>query len=442
MDNDGLSNDQTEKVLQFQDITGLDDINVCRDILIRHQWDLEVAFQEHLNIREGRPSAYATESRAPQVVNDRFLQHVFAAQRSPGVPIPSGIGGMIGFVVNYVFNFCYSTLSSIVTTFLSLFKDRERIVTDPLGDVLNFIQNYNEKFPEHPVFYQGTYAQALNDAKRELKFLLVYLHSESKTETTSFCRDTLSNAQVIEYINRRMLFWACDVSSPEGYRVSHSINAKVYPVLVIIALRANKMVIMGRMEGYCNAEELIRRMETVVNDNEVWLNQARSERLERDLTQTLRQQQDEAYQMSLRADQEKQRRKQEERDEVLRVQQAIEAERQAERQRLESIERLKLELASQVPSEPEPGASGTISIVFKLPSGLRLERRFHSSNTLRDVHNFIFCHPDAPDSFEVTTNFPKRVLQCEAKDDVVALPSLVDAGLKNREVLFVADLDA
>ncbi|XP_058451301.1 FAS-associated factor 2 [Malaya genurostris] len=444
MDNEGMSNEQTEKVLQFQDITGLDDINVCRDILIRHQWDLEVAFQEHLNIREGRPSAYATESRAPQVVNDRFLQHVFSAQGGTNVPVPTGIGGVIGFVVNYVFNFCYSTVSSIVTAFLNLFKNRERIVTDPLGDVLKFIQNYNEKFPEHPVFYQGTYAQALNDAKRELKFLLVYLHSESSAEATSFCRDTLSNAQVVEYVNRRMLFWACDIASPEGYRVSHSINARSYPVLVMIALRANKMVIMGRMEGRCTAEELIRRMETVVNDNEIWLNQARQDRLERDLTQTLRQQQDEAYQMSLRADQEKQRRKQEELEAAKRVQQAIEAERLAEQQRLDNIERLKMDLASQVPSEPETGAPDTISIVFKLPSGLRLERRFHSSNTLKDIHNFIFCHPDAPDSFEVTANFPKRVLQCGANEGSSSgpLPTLVEAGLKNREVLFVVDLDA
>lgn len=28
-----LSNEETEKVLQFQELTGLDDINVCRDIL-------------------------------------------------------------------------------------------------------------------------------------------------------------------------------------------------------------------------------------------------------------------------------------------------------------------------------------------------------------------------------------------------------------------------
>lgn len=44
MDNDVLTNEQTEKVLQFQDITGLEDLNICRDILIRHGWDLEVSF--------------------------------------------------------------------------------------------------------------------------------------------------------------------------------------------------------------------------------------------------------------------------------------------------------------------------------------------------------------------------------------------------------------
>jgi len=42
MEADGLTNEQTEKVLQFQDLTGIEDMNVCRDVLIRHQWDLEV----------------------------------------------------------------------------------------------------------------------------------------------------------------------------------------------------------------------------------------------------------------------------------------------------------------------------------------------------------------------------------------------------------------
>ncbi len=53
------------------------------------------------------------------------------------------------------------------------------------------------------------------------------------------------------------------------------------------------------------------------------------------MTQSLRQQQDEAYELSLKADQEKERLKQLERDEIRRQQQAFEDELQAEQQRKE-----------------------------------------------------------------------------------------------------------
>lgn len=248
------------------------------------------------------------------------------------------------------------------------------------------------------MFYQGTYAQALNDAKRELKFLLIYLHSETSspqiqsgqqrtTETASFCRNTLSNRDVIDYINRNMLFWACDVSSPEGYRVSHSINARSHPILVIIALRDNKMTVMGRMEGDCTADELLTRMRRVVNDNERWLNAARHERLERSLTQTLRAQQDVAYEESLKADREKERKKQLERDEQARVEREIQAEQEAEERRLDLKERLKMELVNQVPSEPAESDPSAISIVFKLPNGMRITRRFHRTDSLNVSSN-------------------------------------------------------
>ncbi|XP_055710128.1 FAS-associated factor 2 [Phlebotomus papatasi] len=440
MEREGLSNNQMEMVLQFQDFTGIEDISVCRDVLTRHMWDLEVAIQEQLNIREGRPSVYATESRPPQVINDRYLQHVFSSASSSNSP-PSGFTGLISYFINNVFSFCYNTVSSLVMAFLNLFKSNERIVTDPLRDVLSFIDVYKEKYPVHPVFYHGTYAQALNDAKRELKFLLVYLHSEGKSEADSFCRNALSDSQVIAYINRNMLFWACDIASPEGYRVSHSINARTYPIMVVVGMRWNKMIIMGRMEGDCSAEELLRRLQTVVTDNEVYLSQARADRLERSLTQSLRKQQDEAYEQSLKADQEKERRKQEEKEEQLRRQQAIEAEKQAEVERKNNIARLKIDMASEVPSEPPADAPGTTSVVFKLPSGARIERRFYRADSIKDVYNFIFCHPASPDRFEITTNFPKRVLYSEAKG-TDSNATISDAGLQNREVLFVNDLDA
>lgn len=41
------------------------------------------------------------------------------------------------------------------------------------------------------------------------------------------------------------------------------------------------------------------------------------------------------------------------------------------------------------------------------------------------------------------TNFPKRVLNCDStKDETSTVPTLLLAGLKNREVLFVLDLEA
>lgn len=246
----------------------------------------------------------------------------------------------------------------------------------------------------HPVFYRGTHAQALNDAKRELKFLLIYLHSETKsqqivvdqqriTETTNFCRNALSNAEVIDYINKNMIMWACDISSPEGYRVSHSVNARTYPYLVIIVLRDNKMTIVARMEGDCSSSELLSRMRRVVGENERWLNAARHERLERSLTQTLRAQQDFAFEESLKADQEKERKRQKEREDQEKIEREIRELEATEHRRKELKEKMKLELVHSVPSQPSENDENAINIVFKLPNGLRINRRFLKSNSLR-----------------------------------------------------------
>lgn len=233
------------------------------------------------------------------------------------------------------------------------------------------------------MFYQGTYAQALNDAKRELKFLFVFLHAESKTDSVQFCRDTLARPEIIEYINQNAIFWGCDIATPEGFRVSHSMNCRNYPNIVIVCLRNNKMVIVGRSEGMCNGEELLRRLRSVVQENEIYLIQARADRLERSLNQSIRNQQDAAYQQSLLADQEKERKRQEELEAKRRAEQEIEEQRLAEQRRKQEIEDLKLDLASTVPSEPADTEQDVVMIMFKLPDGKRLERRFLSTHILQ-----------------------------------------------------------
>lgn len=81
---------------------------------------------------------------------------------------------------------------------------------------------------------------------------------------------------------------------------------------------------------------------------------------------------------------------------------------------------------------------GIISCVQKIINSFR-PQQILSHIFLQDVYNFVFCQPGSPDSFEITTNFPKRVLDTK---DSMAHMTLASVGLRNREVLFVNDLDA
>ncbi|XP_053610256.1 FAS-associated factor 2 [Plodia interpunctella] len=428
----GLTHEQTDKILQFQDLTGIEDMSICRDVLQRHQWDLEVAIQEQLNIREGRPSVFATEARAPPVVHDHIAQQVFTDDAPEG---PGGVRGLFRYVVNLVVSMCYSTITSILNLLLSFVRhDDRRLVTDPLGDVMGFINTYTARYNPHPVFYQGTYAQALNDAKNELRFLIVYLHSDAAAETQNFCRTTLADPEVIQYINTHALFWGCSIDTAEGWRVAQSVGGRRYPLLCVVCVREHRMTVVARSEGSCSALQLLQRLRRVVSDNEAHLAAARAARVEREVTARLRAAQDEAYAESLAADQEKERRraadraaKEERENEDLRRRQQI------ERQKQELVE-ARVAMASKLPPEPAPGA-GTVALLIRLPGGERLTRRFTLLHTTQDLYDFVFSHPQSPEEFEITTNFPKRVV---TRGPI----NLSEVGLKDRDVLFVNDMNA
>ncbi|XP_039282822.1 FAS-associated factor 2-like [Nilaparvata lugens] len=507
-----LTSEQTDKILQFQDLTGIDNMTVCRDVLQRHSWDLEVAVQDQLNIREGRPTVFAsTESQPPTVFTDTVAQHVFISPpsayrrlsqfstveavqklkspqlapgagdiprhftRRPGLSQSSTVGaeqklksphlssfagdipglyqefwtvavqllllpfrrvfncqcsrltstrftsmggGTFGYVVSLVFRLCL-TQSTLCAAYLKHIRRRrpQRQVNEPVGDVMS----------------------SSSTLRAELRFLLVYLHKDNDEECNNFCRNTLSSPGLAEYINRSMLFWACSVSSGEGQRVAQAFQENTYPFLGVICLREHRMTIVGRILGSLEPQVLLHKLQTICVANEASLVAARADRVERNFNQTLRRQQDEAYEASLRADQQKEQMKRAEADKAeAERRRQLEAE-EDERRRKEELQQRKVDLLSRIPVEPAASDADTVCVVFKLPNGQRLERRFTSTTTLQDVFNFVFCHPASPDEFEIATNFPKRVLTCQGAG---ALTTLADAGLKKSQVLFVYDLEA
>ncbi|XKL66963.1 hypothetical protein PGB90_010383 [Kerria lacca] len=407
-----LNHEQTEKILQFQDLTGIEDIALCRDVLQRHNWDLETAVQDQLNIKEGRPSVYSVSrppsTDLPVVYNDPSVQQVFIADSS-GLPFRWRWTGTFGLIASLLFRFVYNTFTSFLEFARSFFWNRPRYpeVTDPVGDVIHYINKFEENYGQrHPVFYQGTYAQALNDAKLELRFLIVYLHSDNQ-DCASFCRNTLISQEIIDFLNSHaVIFWSCSIEKGEGRRVVHALHARTFPFIGVIILRESVMTLVARME--------------------------------RILNQSIREQQDEAYMESLRADQEKQRQRELEREEIRKIEMEKQRQIQEEMMKKRELEHQKTQFLEKIPEEPSINNANCVCISFKMPNGERLERRFLSTHTLRDVYYYIFCNPNLSGKFEIATNFPKKILDCS----ITSVQTLEEAGLRKKEVLFVYDLES
>jgi FAS-associated factor 2 len=115
-----------------QDLTGIEDISVCRDVLQRHAWDLEVSVQDQLNMREGRPSVFVSDIHTPAVVNDHSAQRMFFS--SPRDHNPRSIRGFFSYIVSLVLRLCYNAISNILQfTFRHLQPDPRRCEYCKLG---------------------------------------------------------------------------------------------------------------------------------------------------------------------------------------------------------------------------------------------------------------------------------------------------------------------
>uniref|UniRef100_A0A8C5L1C6 FAS-associated factor 2 n=1 Tax=Jaculus jaculus TaxID=51337 RepID=A0A8C5L1C6_JACJA len=424
-----LTQEQTEKLLQFQDLTGIESMDQCRHTLEQHNWNIEAAVQDRLNEQEGVPSVFNPPPSRPLQVNTadhRIYSYVVSR------PQPRGLLGWGYYLIMLPFRFTYYTILDIFRFALRFIRpDPRSRVTDPVGDIVSFMHSFEEKYGRaHPVFYQGTYSQALNDAKRELRFLLVYLHGDDHQDSDEFCRSVadLFHPQVLPLIS--WLFVS----------VSQALRENTYPFLAMIMLKDRRMTVVGRLEGLIQPDDLINQLTFIMDANQTYLVSERLEREERNQTQVLRQQQDEAYLASLRADQEKERKKREERERKRRKEEEVQQQKLAEERRRQNLQEEKERKLERLPPEPSPDDPESVKIIFKLPNDSRVERRFHFSQSLTVIHDFLFSLKESPEKFQIEANFPRRVLPCVPSEEWPNPPTLQEAGLSHTEVLFVQDL--
>uniref|UniRef100_A0A915KMQ0 UBX domain-containing protein n=1 Tax=Romanomermis culicivorax TaxID=13658 RepID=A0A915KMQ0_ROMCU len=425
---------------QFQEICAVDDVSTAALFLQRFQWNLEDAIQHYLAEKDGEGSSDNSHGRA-----DSEQLPDFKVESSDTINASYGLDRMV-LVINNASD--------------RSFFNYNRAITDPTADVEKFIQNYEAKYgANHPTFYRGSYSQALSDARKELKYLCIYLHCDTHRDTDKFCNLTLKNGEVIELLNTRTLFWACSIKEREGHRVSQAMHETSYPFVSMICIREGRMMIVSRQEGYLDARSLLLYLNTTMIDNDNYLNLARQERLNQRQNQVLREQQEQAFQESLQRDREKQRLK----DEKAR-QDRERAER--EKHEHELLNRMRENLRFKKEStrvsleqdDEEVAAVGSvvdkavekIRVSVKFPSGARSERKFIETDSLNKLFDFVMCHEDCPENFSLFNVLPRQLLLSanlliENSDEikpVLKFASFNEAGLHRSATLIVQDNNA
>lgn len=83
-------------------------------------------------------------------------------------------------------------------------------------------------------------------------------------------------------------------------------------------------------------------------------------------------------------------------------------------------------------------SSSAIKLIIKLPTGNRFERAFLKTDPLSDLYKFVFSNEECPLNFEIVTNFPRKVIECDENTS----QSIEDFGITQSMILFVNDIDA
>ncbi|RHZ89137.1 hypothetical protein Glove_18g112 [Diversispora epigaea] len=262
-----------------------------------------------------------------------------------------------------------------------------------------FIQNFEEKYGTvHPEFFHGSYSQALDTAKRDFRFFMVILESDEHDDNAKFNRETLTSVDLLTFLQEHeVLVWVGNVKDPEAFQVSDKWRVTTFPFVAIVALQnppgnmgtSPKMTLVDRIEGLSSPDYIIARLNVQINRYGPVLQRFRFERAERDATRQIREQQDNAYLLSLQADQEKERKVRE-----IAEKQRLEEEKarkKAEERRLylENRENWRRWALTKLPDEPSRNETNVAMLSFKLSNGDRVVRRFRADDTVEMIYTFV-----------------------------------------------------
>ena len=322
------------------------------------------------------------------------------------------------------FNIMYRVFSTIlapfgflVPSFISrifarLFNQRTRPTRralPPADNARRFIREFSEEHGDsHQLpFVESGFNLTLDNAKKDLKFLLVVLFSPNHDDNSTHVQETLLHPSFRAFLTTHsdsLLLWGGNVQDPEAYQVSASLSCTKFPFAALICntndTGSSGMAVVMRAVGPMPAQELVGKLGTAITAHQTQLRSARNQRAEQQATRNLRDEQDDAYERSLAQDRERVRRRREEEEAQERAQRQARAATEAKETRQRKREQWRKWRAQSLPSEPAADVKEVIRISIRMPSGDRVIRKFLPDADLEELYAFVECHEISDDGAE------------------------------------------
>ncbi|GMQ05937.1 hypothetical protein CsSME_00050741 [Camellia sinensis var. sinensis] len=457
--------DVADKLAYFQAITGLEDPDLCTEILSAHGWDLEQAISSFTSADNNPSASSTTTTSAAATTAQSNTEGTGLVARGPSPPglawklitLPfSIISGSLGLISGAIGLGMWAA-SGVLSYSLSMIGlNSSRIgnssssaplvsVSASASEAMGFVDGFERDYgATRPNFVAEGFMDALNRSRHAFKLLFVYLHSPDHPDTPLFCERTLCSELLAAFVNENFVAWGGSIRASEGFKMSNSLKASRFPFCAVVMAATNQRIaLLQQVEGPKSPEEMLTILQKVLEESAPVLVAARLDAEERRTNLRLREEQDAAYRAALEADQARERQRKEEQEQLAR--EAAEAERKqkeeeearerAARDAAEkeaALARIREEKALSLGAEPEKGPDVT-QVLVRFPTGERKERRFQSTATIQSLYDYVDSLGCLEvKSYSLVSNFPRVVYGPEKLS-----MSLKEAGLHPQASLFV-----
>lgn len=278
-----------------------------------------------------------------------------------------------------------------------------------------FIREFEEEYGANDLlFFENGYAQAYDEAKRDLKYLMVVLISPEHDETAEFVRNTLLSSAVKDFLESNkhsIVLWAGSMQDSEAYQVANGLNCTTFPFTALVvhtpSVSSTAMSVIARISGSTQPAAYVTSLQRAMSRHSEALTNARAVQAERRATQNIRQEQDSAYERSLAQD----------RARALARREAEDAEREKERREKTEAEKAgnlarnreqwTKWRAQTIKAEPGDEVKDAVRISVRMPSGERAVRKFAPDTPIEEVYAFVECY-DLIQSRELSEKFVEK----------------------------------